>query len=103
MIWKIFIVKIYFTDYSGYKNRPVLVVWKKENDCLCLPITSNDNWRWIVLSNLNLESWELKKRSFILLKPYLLSIDLFEIKEKARISKKYLQMIKEKLCKFYWC
>lgn len=103
MIWKIFFANIYFTDFSEYKKRPVLLISKKENDCLCLPITSQNNWKWFSLKSWNLEYWELTKESFILLKPYLLSTDLFENKEKAKVKDEYLQIIKSELCEFYWC
>ena len=41
MVGRIYLAKIYFTDLSEYKIRPVLVLRVYGEDCLCLPLTSN--------------------------------------------------------------
>jgi hypothetical protein len=41
MVGDIYLAKIFFTDLSEYKIRPVLVIKEMGRDCICLQLTSN--------------------------------------------------------------
>lgn len=42
MVGKIFLAKIYFTDMTGHKERPILLIHKyRDEDFLFLPLTTN--------------------------------------------------------------
>ena len=65
MVGEIHLAKIYFTDLSEYKIRPVLVIKLLEDDCICLQLTTQFKNKKITLSNSDLKDGELKKDSLI--------------------------------------
>ncbi len=65
MVKNIYLAKIYFTDLSQYKIRPVLVIKEMEEDCICLQLTSNIHIDGIIIKNIDLHSGKLKKESLI--------------------------------------
>ncbi len=62
MVSRIFLAKIYFTDLSDYKIRPVLIVKDLEEDCICLPLTTQHNYPGIMISSNDFLEGALKKR-----------------------------------------
>jgi len=67
MVNKIYLAKIYFTDLSSYKIRPVLVIKVIDNDCICLQLTSQDKANGIKLINNDLIDGKLQKDSLIII------------------------------------
>jgi len=67
MVGKIYLSKIYFTDLSEYKIRPVLVIKELGDDCICLPLTTKTNKNGIIINSNDLENGELKKQSLIII------------------------------------
>ncbi|MEA2092198.1 MAG: type II toxin-antitoxin system PemK/MazF family toxin [Campylobacterota bacterium] len=65
MVGKIYLAKIYFTDLSEYKIRPVLVIKQLEEDCICLQLTTSYKKNKLTVSNLDLKDGKLKKDSLI--------------------------------------
>ena len=65
MVKGIYLAKIYFTDLSEYKIRPVLVIKEMGEDCICLQLTSNTSIDGIVVNNLDITDGKLKKESLI--------------------------------------
>ncbi len=65
MVKGIFLAKIYFTDLSTYKIRPVLVIKEIGEDCICLQLTSNLNADGIKISQTDMVQGTLKKNSLI--------------------------------------
>jgi len=65
MVGKIYLAKIYFTDLSQYKIRPVLVIKQLDNDCICLQLTSKIKDKSIIIKNNNLSDGVLKKDSLV--------------------------------------
>lgn len=61
MVGRIYLAKIYFTDLSEYKIRPVLVLRVYGEDCLCLPLTSNLKHEGFLLETNDLVDGFLKK------------------------------------------
>jgi len=66
MVNKIYLAKIYFTDLSSYKIRPVLVIKELKDDCICLQLTSQYKKNGINLTNDNLIDGKLEKDSLII-------------------------------------
>ena len=65
MVKDIYLAKIYFTDLSEYKIRPVLVIKEMGEDCICLQLTSNLNSNGIVVESKDVAKGCLKKDSLI--------------------------------------
>jgi mRNA interferase MazF len=67
MVGNIYLSKIYFTDLSEYKIRPVLVLKEIADDCICVPLTTITHQNGIIISSNDLERGELKKESLIII------------------------------------
>lgn len=65
MVGKIYLAKIYFTDLSEYKIRPVLVIKELGDDCVCLQLTTQYHENKIVILNTDLIDGKLKKESLV--------------------------------------
>ncbi len=65
MVGDIYLAKIYFTDLSEYKIRPVLVIKELTNDCICLQLTSQIKSSNMVLTNKDLSKGELQRDSLV--------------------------------------
>ena len=65
MVGQIHLAKIYFTDLSEYKIRPVLVIKNLDDDCICLQLTTQYHDDNIIVSNNDLTDGKLKKDSLI--------------------------------------
>ncbi len=66
MVGDIYLAKIYFTDLSEYKIRPVLVIKELNEDCICLQLTSQLNNAKIILKNSDLSKGKLQKNSLVI-------------------------------------
>jgi len=67
MVGEIYLAKIYFTDFSSYKIRPVLIIKKLGDDYICLQLTSNSKSGRISIDNDSLLSGEIKLKSFVVI------------------------------------
>lgn len=65
MVGEIYLAKIFFTDLSEYKIRPVLVIKQLDDDCICLQLTTQFKNNKLTISNSDLKDGELKKESLI--------------------------------------
>lgn len=65
MVGKIYLAKIYFTDLSDYKIRPVLVLKMLDEDCICLQLSSQIKTGYILINNQHLSQGKLKKESMV--------------------------------------
>lgn len=65
MVGKIYLAKIYFTDLSDYKIRPVLVIKTLGDDCICLQLTTQYHDNLIVIQRNDLSDGNLKKDSLV--------------------------------------
>lgn len=66
MVGRIYLARIYFTDMSEYKIRPVIVIKQHGQDCICLPLTSQLSKPGIKLSNKDLVEGALKTDSVVI-------------------------------------
>jgi len=67
MVGDIYLAKIYFTDLSEYKIRPVLVIKELGEDCICLQLTSQIENAKIILTNGDLSKGKLQKDSLVVI------------------------------------
>ena len=65
MVGKIYLSKIYFTDLSSYKIRPVLVIKELGEDAICLQLTTQLRDDRIQIKNSDLIFGNLKKSSMV--------------------------------------
>ena len=65
MVGEIHLAKIYFTDLSEYKIRPVLVIKQLDDDCICLQMTTQFKNKKLTVSNDDLQDGLLKKDSLV--------------------------------------
>lgn len=65
MVGNIYLAKIYFTDLSEYKIRPILVIKMLEEDCICLQLTSQLKNSNIILNNSDLSEGRLQRDSLV--------------------------------------
>jgi len=65
MVGKIYLAKIYFTDLSDYKIRPVLVIKELGDDCICLQLTTQYHDNQIIIQKSDLSDGSLQKDSLV--------------------------------------
>lgn len=104
MVGKIYLSKIYFTDLSGFKVRPVLIVKEyKDEDVLYLPLTTNMNLGGIAISDNDLKNGTLRKNSVAIIPKVSIIHKDFLIKEIGVLKHGVLQKIQYALCKSMGC
>lgn len=104
MVWYIVLIKVYFTDLSEYKIRPVLIFKEYEElDYMFLPLTSNLNKKWIKVTNKNLSEWKIDKESIILVPKFWIVDKSLIIKKIAKVNIEYLYKIWKVICEDLWC
>jgi len=77
MVADIFLAKIYFTDLSDYKIRPVLIIRDIDSDVIVLQLTSQANKDRLTISKNDLIRGELKKIRLLLFQKILLFINQY--------------------------
>ena len=103
MVGSIYLAKIYFTDLSEYKIRPILVIKELGEDCVCLQLTSQDNKNKIKITNSDLSNGELKKDSLVVVpKNFTLNKSIL-FKHIANIKQDKLKTIFNLFCKEIGC
>ncbi len=65
MLKDIYLAKIYFSNYSAYKIRPVLIIKELGNDLICLQLTSQIKENKIIIKNSDLTKGFLRKDSLV--------------------------------------
>lgn len=98
MVGDIYLAKIYFTDLSDYKIRPVLVIKELDDDCVCLQLTSQANANALSLTQKDLMKGTLKKESFVVMpKNFTLHKSIF-IKYLATVNAEIMRIIQRNFC-----
>lgn len=98
MVGEIYLAKIYFTDLSEFKIRPVLVIKTLGEDCMCLQLTSQLKYQGILINQQSLVDGSLKKDSMLLLPKNFTLHQSILIKYLARIKPALIKEIQERLC-----
>ncbi|MDQ7009228.1 MAG: type II toxin-antitoxin system PemK/MazF family toxin [Candidatus Gracilibacteria bacterium] len=101
---KIVLIKVYFTDLSEYKIRPVLIFKRYEKfDYMFLPLTSNLNKKGIKISNKNLSEGKIDLDSIILIPKFGIVDKSLIIKELGKVNIEYLYKIGKIICEDFGC
>ena len=104
--WDIVLVKFPFTDLSGYKLRPALIIsndkFNEKDNLMFIWIYWN---KWIdsysmQVSQKDLKEWKLKKQSYFRFHNIFSLHKSLVYKEVAKLEKKTFREIKDKLCDF---
>ncbi len=103
MVGEIYLAKIYFTDLSEYKIRPVLIIKDLEEDCICLQLTSKYKDSRLLISNKNISKGKLKKDSLIVVPKNFTLHKSILFKYIATLKNEKLQEIFKIFCKDIGC
>ncbi len=104
MVGKLFIARIYFTNMSDYKIRPILAIKEYlDNDLLYLPLTTNLDTTGILLDNSDIEIGYLKEPSVIAIPKIGILHKSLILKEIAKLKQVVLSQIMEKICQDFNC
>ena len=103
MVGKIYLAKIYFTDLSKYKIRPVLVIKELDDDLVCLQLTSKYKDSRLGISNTDLIDGSLKKDSLIVVPKNFTLHKSVLFKYIAKIKQEKLEEIFQVFCQKIGC
>ena len=103
MVGKIYLAKIYFTDLSEYKIRPVLVIKELGEDCICLQLTSQYYDNKLVVSNKDVIEGSLKKDSLVVVPKNFTLHKSILFKYLATLNKTKQKSIFEMFCQEIGC
>jgi len=103
MVGNIYLAKIYFTDLSDYKIRPVLVIKELGEDCICLQLTSQYDNSKIIITNNNLSNGHLKKDSLVVVPKNFTLHNSILFKYIATLKENKLKSIFELFCQEIGC
>ena len=67
MVGCIYLAKIYFTDLSDYKIRPILIIKEMGSDYVCLQISSQIRNNRILITKNDIIDGSLKKESVVVI------------------------------------
>jgi len=99
MVGKIYLSKIYFTDLSEYKIRPVLVIRELDkNDVICLQLSSQIRENRIIITNKDVIDGNLLKKSVVIVPKNFTLNKITLIKYIGKISDEKFQIIYRKFC-----
>ena len=103
MVGDIYLAKIFFTDLSEYKIRPVLVIKEMGDDCICLQLISNLKQNRLIVSNNDLSNGSLKKDSLVVVPKNFTLHKSILIRYLATIKETKLIEIKKLFCQEIEC
>ncbi len=103
MVGNIYLAKIYFTDLSEYKIRPVLVLKELGEDCICLQLTSQYDSNKLKITNEDLSSGHLKKDSLVVVPKNFTLHKSILFKYLANVKQEKLKTIFILFCKEIGC
>jgi len=103
MVGGIYLAKIYFTDLSDFKIRPVLVLKQIDEDCICLQLTTQLKNINLKLTNKDLIDGSLKKDSLIVVPKNFTLHKSIMIKKLGTVSKEKMKTIYQVFCRQIGC
>ena len=103
MVGNIYLAKIYFTDLSAYKIRPILVLKQLGDDCICLQLTTQYKNQKIVISNSDLKEGTLNKESMVVVPKNFTLHKTILFKYLGTLNSKKLNDIFEIFCREIGC
>jgi mRNA-degrading endonuclease toxin of MazEF toxin-antitoxin module len=103
MVGDIYLAKIFFTDLSEHKIRPVLVIKEMGRDYICLQLTSNLKQNRLIISQDDLSKGNIKKDSLVVVPKNFTLHKSILIKYLATIKEEKLFEIKKIFCQEIDC
>jgi len=104
MVWKIVLVKVYFTDLSEYKIRPVYIFKKYDDqDFMFLPLSSNINRNGLIIDSTCLDKWSIDRKSVVIIPKIWIVHKTLVLKEIWTLNKSKVIEIMNQLCTDLWC
>jgi len=104
MVGNIVLVKVYFTDLSEYKIRPVYIFKKYDDeDYMFLPLSSNIKRSGILLDSNCLKNWNLDRESIVIIPKIWIVHKTLILKEIGSLNLVKISEIQIKLCEKLWC
>ena len=103
MVGNIYLAKIYFTDLSAYKIRPILVLKQLGDDCICLQLTTQYKNQEITISNNDLKEGTLNKESMVVVPKNFTLHKTILFKYLGTLNSKKLNDIFEIFCREIGC
>ena len=106
MVGGIYFVEMPYSDFKHSKGRPVLVFKViDKNDLLILPLTTNLHREGIVITNDDIQTGSLKKKSVVIV-PKITAIDSSFISDNniiATLKNRTFEKILESICQEFNC
>lgn len=105
MVKSIYFTQISYSDFTQFKGRPILIFKELQNDYLYMPITSNLQRKGAVLTNDDMQSGEMRKKSVVIV-PKISAIDKKNIIESrliGTIKESKFNQIQSVFCKEIGC
>jgi len=104
MVGKIFLAKIFFTDASSVKLRPIVIIREYRNeDFLFLPLTTNLNWEGILVQQNDLETGTLPKPSRIVIPKFGTIHKSLLVKELGTLKQEIMKKVHSEICQSLNC
>jgi len=103
VVGDIYLAKIYFTNLSEYKVRPVLVIKRLGEDYICLQLTSQLKDRKLIISNKDLTKGRINKQSLVVVPKNFTLHESILFKYIATINKNKFNKIVNEFCKQLDC
>lgn len=103
MVGRVYLAKIYFTDLSDYKIRPVLIVKDLDEDCICLPLTTQHTYPGIMISSDDFLEGTLKRESMVVFPKSITLHKKILIRHLGTISTEKFKVIFSAFCSSLGC
>ena len=103
MVGGVFLAKIYFTDLSDFKIRPVLVLKQIEQDCICLQLTTQLTENALILTNNDLTDGSLRKDSLVVVPKNFTIHKSILFKKLGSVNSQKMESIFQVFCKEIGC
>jgi len=103
VVGEIHLAKIYFTDLSAYKVRPILIIKDLGDDCVCLQVTSKFKEDRIQITKSDFIDGSLKKESVLVVPKNFTLHKSILIKYLGKLSKNKQDEIFNIFCKELGC
>ena len=106
MVGGVYLAKIYFTDLSDFKIRPVLVLKQIDQDCICLQLTTQLKKlknHALILTNNDLIDGSLRKDSLVVVPKNFTIHKSILFKKLGSVNSQKMDSIYQVFCKEIGC
>ncbi len=99
MVGSIFLAEVIFTDHSGSKLRPIIVIKEYSKDVYFLPLTTNLTVPGVKISSDDLEEGKIRQNSMVAVKKLCIIDKSLLLKKIGKIRRDKFELILDELCK----